>query len=67
MERRVVGKLALAHETDQLTKGCEVLISVVETDKEEDASLKISIKKPDQTSFVDLEETMPAAQSSNFL
>jgi hypothetical protein len=67
VERRVVGKLALAHETDQLTKGCEVLISVVETDKEEDASLKISIKKPDQTSFVDLEETMPAAQSSNFL
>jgi len=67
VERRVISKLALAHETEQLTNGCEVQISAVEIDKDDDAQLKISIKKPNQKSFVELLEALPTAEGSSFL
>ena len=74
VERRVVTQLALAHETEQLTKGSQVRISVVrpegdEKDQEEtevEPVLRISIKKPNQEKFVDLEEKMGVESASLF-
>jgi hypothetical protein len=70
-----VAQLALAHETEQLTRGSEVRISVVqsnenrkddEADEGAESKLRISIKKPDQKNFVDLMESMSAANASLF-
>jgi hypothetical protein len=71
VERRVVAQLALAHETEQLTRGSQVRISVVrEGDEAEDGvepQLRISIKKPDSPKFVDLVETVIAVTDSSML
>ena len=78
VERRVVAQLALAHETEQLTRGSEVRISVIRPEKSQlqedddeivdelEPKLRISIKKPDQESFVDLVETISAGNASLF-
>jgi ATP-dependent Clp protease ATP-binding subunit ClpB len=72
VERRVVAQLALAHETEQLTTGSQVRISVVrpEVSEEEETDvepvLKISIKKPDQEKFVDIVESMSVESASLF-
>ena len=73
VERRVVAQLALAHETAQLTKGSEVRISVAgsenaelsDTDDGVDQKLRISIKKSDADSFVDLNASMSVAETTS--
>ena len=72
VERRVVAQLALAHETEQLTKGSQVRISVVRQEVEEQEEteiepvLRISIKKPDQEKYVDLNENLSVENVSLF-
>ena len=70
-----MAQLALAHETEQLTRGSEVRISVVRPEKSQgddegedelEPKLRISIKKPDQESFVDLVESFSAGNASLF-
>ena len=57
VERRVVTQLALAHETDQLTNGSKIQLSVVNFESEEhEPVLKMTIKKSDKDDFVDLSE-----------
>ena len=72
VERRVVAQLALAHETEKLTKGSQVRISVVRQEVEEQEEteiepvLRISIKKPDQEKYVDLDENLSVENVSLF-
>jgi len=57
VERRVVTQLALAHETDQLTRGSKVRMSVVDFESQnKEPVLKLTIKKSDKDEFVDLAE-----------
>ena len=51
VERRIVSQLALAHESDQLDRGCEVRFEVTDGDK-----LKMIIGKKGKDGFVDLSE-----------
>ena len=73
VERRVVAQLALAHETAQLTKGSEVRISVAGSENADLADaddgvahkLRISIKKSEGDSFVDLNASMSVAEATS--
>ena len=73
VERRVVAQLALAHETAQLTKGSEVRISVAgsenadlaDADDGVEHKLRISIKKFEGDSFVDLNASMSVAEATS--
>ena len=57
VERRVVTQLALAHETDQLTRGSKVRLTVVNFESEDhEPTLRMTIKKSDKEDFVDLAE-----------
>lgn len=57
VERRVVTQLALAHETDQLTKGSKVRLTVIDFESNDhEPTLKMTIKKSENTDFVDLAE-----------
>lgn len=61
VERRVVAQLALAHETDQLEKDCQVRLCVINFEdgngkNEGEPKLKMTIKKKGKSDFVDLAE-----------
>ena len=58
VERRVVAQLALAHETDQLERDCEVRFRVLHSEEEnkEETKLRMTIKRKGKEEFVDLSE-----------
>lgn len=63
VERRIVGHLALAHETDQLEKDCTVRFQVIDVDEgPEKAKLRMTIKRRGKEEFEDLAE--PFSMSS---
>ncbi len=56
VERRVVAQLALAHEMDQLERGCSVRLRMSHADGEDRHALKLTIRKKGNDAFIDLAE-----------